>query len=231
MGPEEVLLVRCVGAGAAGGLAILCGPWAGLHYVMAQAEVQTFGSPWAGFNPQFAWSLQQLAGLYYIWPATNTSSVNTTAIQGALGGPDALLTLASTCEGGGTGAHACSCMNPGLPLLHDLRLISLYMLCPSRAVASLLSYDLIIQATQLPNLPPNLPEQYANIDPTGDLGELGPAPDLAPDQMLPPSDCPIMTCKTRVSSFSLVFLGPGAAASALDPLLALETSAFAVWQH
>lgn len=107
MGAEEVLLVRCVGAGAAGGLAILCGPWAGLHYVMAQAEVQTFGSPWAGFNSQFAWSLQQLAGLYYIWPATDTSSVNVTSIQAALAGPDALPTLASACEGRGAWAvHA-----------------------------------------------------------------------------------------------------------------------------
>lgn len=68
------------------------------------------------------------------------------------------------------------------------------------AVASLLTYDLLIRATQLPNLPPNVPDQYANIDPTGDLGELGPAPDLAPDQILPPSDCPIMACKTRVST-------------------------------
>lgn len=67
MGGEEVLRVICVGEGAAGGLALLCGPWAAMHCPMANADVITFGTPWEGFNAQFAWSFEQLVVLHYMW--------------------------------------------------------------------------------------------------------------------------------------------------------------------
>lgn len=68
MGGEQVVRVTCVGEGAAGGLALLCGPWAALRFPMANAGVVTFGTPWAGFNPPYAWSFGQLVVLHYLWP-------------------------------------------------------------------------------------------------------------------------------------------------------------------
>jgi len=41
MGSQEVLRVICVGEGPAGGLAILCGPWAALQVSQARTQVAT----------------------------------------------------------------------------------------------------------------------------------------------------------------------------------------------
>lgn len=68
VGPQEVLRVICVGQGPAGGLAVLCGPWAALQFPKANVDVVTFNTPWSGFNPQFAWSFEQLVVLHYMWP-------------------------------------------------------------------------------------------------------------------------------------------------------------------
>lgn len=42
----EVLRVMCIGEGAGGGLATLCGTWAALNYPMANIVVITFDTPW-----------------------------------------------------------------------------------------------------------------------------------------------------------------------------------------
>lgn len=68
MGGEQVTRVLCVGEGAAGGLALLCGPWAALRYPMANANVVTFGTPWTGFNSPFSWTFEQLVVVHYLWP-------------------------------------------------------------------------------------------------------------------------------------------------------------------
>lgn len=65
---EEVVRVICVGEGPSGGLAVLCGPWAALQYPEANVDVVTFDTPFVGFNPQFAWSFEQLVVLHYMWP-------------------------------------------------------------------------------------------------------------------------------------------------------------------
>lgn len=68
MGGEEVVRVVCVGEGPAGGLALLCGPWAALEFPRANVDVVTFATPWQGFNPQFAWAFEQLVVVHYLWP-------------------------------------------------------------------------------------------------------------------------------------------------------------------
>ena len=35
---------------------------------MANADVATFATPYQGFNPQFAWSFEQLVVLHHLWP-------------------------------------------------------------------------------------------------------------------------------------------------------------------
>ena len=38
------------------------------QYPMANADVATFATPYQGFNPQFAWSFEQLVVLHHLWP-------------------------------------------------------------------------------------------------------------------------------------------------------------------
>ena len=49
---KEVQHIICMGEGEGGGLAVLCGVWAGLQVPTAQVDVVSFGVPWAGFNAQ-----------------------------------------------------------------------------------------------------------------------------------------------------------------------------------
>jgi hypothetical protein len=65
---ERVLWVTCTGEGAGGGLAILCGVASSLYFPATTVDVITFGTPWLGFNPQFAWAFDRLVNLYYLWP-------------------------------------------------------------------------------------------------------------------------------------------------------------------
>ncbi|KAL4418931.1 hypothetical protein ABPG77_005225 [Micractinium sp. CCAP 211/92] len=83
MGGEQVTRVLCVGEGAAGGLALLCGPWAALRYPMANANVVTFGTPWTGFNSPFSWTFEQLVVVHYLWPFGAPAPSNSTALAAA----------------------------------------------------------------------------------------------------------------------------------------------------
>jgi hypothetical protein len=68
MGGERILWVTCTGKGASGGLAVLCGLASALYFPGTSVDVITFATPWQGFNPQFAWSFNNLISLYYFWP-------------------------------------------------------------------------------------------------------------------------------------------------------------------
>ncbi|KAL4444355.1 hypothetical protein ABPG75_012092 [Micractinium tetrahymenae] len=83
MGGEQVVRMVCVGEGAAGGLALLCGPWAGLRFPMANADVVTFGTPWDGFSSPFAWSFEQLVVVHYLWPFAAPAMGNSTMLAAA----------------------------------------------------------------------------------------------------------------------------------------------------
>lgn len=49
MGDAPVLHIVCTGEGPlAGGLALLCAPWAALHFPTANADAITFGASWVG---------------------------------------------------------------------------------------------------------------------------------------------------------------------------------------
>jgi hypothetical protein len=49
MGGAPLLHILCTGEGpGGGGLALLCGPWAGLHFPTANVDVTTFGASWVG---------------------------------------------------------------------------------------------------------------------------------------------------------------------------------------
>lgn len=46
MGGTPLLRVLCTGQGDGGSLALLCGPWAALHFPTADVDVITFGANW-----------------------------------------------------------------------------------------------------------------------------------------------------------------------------------------
>jgi hypothetical protein len=49
MGGAPLLHILCTGEGpGGGGLALLCGPWAGLQFPTANVDVTTFGASWVG---------------------------------------------------------------------------------------------------------------------------------------------------------------------------------------
>jgi len=73
MDGERILWVTCTGEGPGGGLAILCGLAAALELPSAGVDVITFGTPWQGFNPQFAYIFDRLISQYYLWPFDTTT--------------------------------------------------------------------------------------------------------------------------------------------------------------
>ncbi|EFN57857.1 hypothetical protein CHLNCDRAFT_143317 [Chlorella variabilis] len=149
---EEVVRVICVGEGPSGGLAVLCGPWAALQYPEANVDVVTFDTPFVGFNPQFAWSFEQLVVLHYMWP----------------------FAVPATTEAG--------------------------VLAAAQAVNLLITKDILPGAVRLPNLPPYAPvgiQDPGNKNFSEVYAMLGPDPTLPEEYQLPPSDCPVMFCKTR----------------------------------
>ncbi|KAL4443454.1 hypothetical protein ABPG75_011191 [Micractinium tetrahymenae] len=86
MGGAPLLQVTCTGEGPlAGGLALLCAPWAALQFPTANADAITFTSSWAGFNTQFCWSFAQLAVLHYTWPFNSNHPALAGAASGAVG--------------------------------------------------------------------------------------------------------------------------------------------------
>lgn len=69
MAGERLLHLTCTGEGEGGGLAILCGVFTSLAYPQETfVDVITFGTPWAGFDPQFAWFFDNMVNLFYLWP-------------------------------------------------------------------------------------------------------------------------------------------------------------------
>ncbi|PSC72336.1 DCN1 2 [Micractinium conductrix] len=89
---EDPLTVTCLGEGPAGGLAMLCGVWAAIEYPMANADVATFATPYQGFNPQFAWSFEQLVVLHHLWPFNIPAPVLPAGVDAATALPRTLLT-------------------------------------------------------------------------------------------------------------------------------------------
>ncbi|KAL4422239.1 hypothetical protein ABPG77_009714 [Micractinium sp. CCAP 211/92] len=84
MGGASLLHVTCTGQGPlAGGLALLCAPWAALQFPTANANAITFNSSWAGFNTQFCWSFAQLAVLQYTWPFNSSHPALASAASSA----------------------------------------------------------------------------------------------------------------------------------------------------
>ena len=73
MAGERILWVTCSGEGPGGGLAILCGVAASLNFPLAGVDVITFGTPWIGFNPPFAWVFDRQISLFYLWPFTTAT--------------------------------------------------------------------------------------------------------------------------------------------------------------
>lgn len=69
-GDDPILHVICTGEGpGSGGMATLCGPWAGLALPLANVDVVSFGAAPGDVlrNTQFSWSFAQLVTLHYLW--------------------------------------------------------------------------------------------------------------------------------------------------------------------
>lgn len=79
----------------------------------------------------------------------------------------------------------------GISTVHDARPP------PATAVNQLISYGTIQTAVTIPGLPAPFPDGLDKMKTGSPLGPLAPDASLPPQYQMEPSDCPIITCKTR----------------------------------
>jgi hypothetical protein len=136
MSGERVLRLTCTGNGAGGGLAMLCGLLGELAFPNeARVEVVSFGTPWVGFNSQFAWVFEQFLSQFLLWPFGVETQVGGVSLEEMAqqellevenGDPEAVTALAD-------------------------------------ALVATIDSDALKTATHLPNLPPALPPDFTEI--------------------------------------------------------------------
>lgn len=215
MAGDSLLWVTCTGQGPAGGLAILCGLKTALQFPMATIDVVTFGTPWTGFNPQFAWSFDRLINLFYFWPFTvqalTRQNPNFTVALGNTSNStvadQAALTIESFITQAGALKQATTLPNlpPTLPP-STKKLTSANVTQPNGSYEDRKNACYASYANQTYGYTPTCLAGSPTIKSLGVLGPARPAgpagpsstADLPPPGQLPPSSpCPPIICKTR----------------------------------
>lgn len=207
MAGNSLLWVTCAGQGPGGGLAILCGLKTALHFPKATVDVITFGTPWIGFNPQFAWSFDRLINLYYFWPFTlpqlnpqdpniavalSNNTNNSTAADQAASTVESFITQAGVLKQATTLPNLPPTFPPSAKKLPSTNVTEPSGSYEDRKNACYASY-----ANQTYGYTPTCLAGSPTIKNLGVLGPAAPTNLPPPGQLPPSSPCPPIICKTR----------------------------------
>ncbi|KAG7673157.1 hypothetical protein Ndes2526B_g03427 [Nannochloris sp. 'desiccata'] len=202
MAGERILWVTCTGKGPSGGLAVLCGLAAALHFPRTSVDVITFATPWQGFNPQLAWSFDRLISLYYFWPfdpaQTLALPANTTGLLGGelnrevkqvANGLKEQITAEEVLKSAVTIPNLPASLPEGATELEE-----------SNVKFPEGDYDTLVQACYdsfANQTYGGTPTCFAGSPKINNLTSWAPAPSLPPPGQLPPeSSCPPIICRT-----------------------------------